>query len=142
MKRTIVLLLSCLLFIGCISLPVSAAEAPEIMPYYNNVMKTSSSFSIDASGTGTVKASYAGFSGVTESVTVTIKIQKKTLGLVWTKVDIGVPNNEIVVNSTNVNDNFIYTVPLDTTGNYRAVITYTATGSGGADDTIEDICTP
>ena len=141
MKRTIAMLLSCLLLIGCIGLPVSAAETPEIMPYYNNVMKTSSSFSIDASGTGTVRASYAGLSGITESVTITIKIQKRSLGLIWTKVDIGVPNNEIVVTSTNVNDTFIYTIPLDTTGNYRAVISYTITGSAGADDTIEDICT-
>ena len=111
------------------------------MPYYNNILNTYSDFTIDSSGTGTVEASYRGYTGVTDSVTVTIKIQKRSLGLIWTKVDIGTENNEIVVTSTNINDDFTYDVQLKSTGNYRAVITYTVSGSGGADDTIEDICT-
>ena len=82
-----------------------------------------------------------GYTDITESVTITIKIQKRSLGLIWTKVDIGVPNNEIVVTSTNAADTFVYNIQLNSTGNYRAVITYTVSGSGGADDVIEDICT-
>ena len=140
MKRTISFFLSFLLLFGCIGIPVAAAN-PEIMPYYNNILNTYSDFTIDSSGTGTVEASYRGYTGVTDSVTVTIKIQKRSLGLIWTKVDIGTENNEIVVTSTNINDDFTYDVQLKSTGNYRAVITYTVSGSGGADDTIEDICT-
>ena len=111
------------------------------MPRYNNIIQTESSFTVDASGEGEVYASYTGYTGVTESVTIKIKIQKKTLGLIWSKVDIGTENNEINITSTNVKDSFIYAVQLNSTGNYRAVITYTVSGSGGADDTIEDICT-
>lgn len=141
MKRTLSLFLSLLLLIGCFSLPISAAREPEIMPYYNNVLRTSSAFSINDSGMSTAKASYVGYTDITESVTITIKIQKRSLGLIWTKVDIGVPNNEIVVTSTNAADTFVYNIQLNSTGNYRAVITYTVSGSGGADDVIEDICT-
>ena len=140
MKRTISFFLSVLLLFGCVGIPVAAANT-EIMPYYNNILSTYSNFTIGSSGTGTVEASYRGYINVTDSVTVTIKIQKRSLGLIWTKVDIGNENNEIVFTSTNTNDDFIYDVQLKSTGNYRAVITYTVSGSGGADDTIEDICT-
>lgn len=140
MKRVAIFFLSMLLLVGCISIPVSAADS-DIMPYYNNIMQTGSSFSIDSSGVGEIYASYTGYSGVTDSVTIKIKVQKKTLGFIWTKVDIGTENNEIVVTSDNINDAFTYYVQLNSTGNYRAVITYTVSGSGGADDSIEDICT-
>ena len=139
-KKFISLFLSILMLAGCICIPVSAAQ-PEIMPYYNNVLNTASDFDIDSTGLATVTASYKGYAGVTSNVTITIKIQKKTLGLVWTKVDIGTTNNEIVVSSSNYLDEFNYDIQLNSTGNYRAVITYTVSGSGGADDEIEDICT-
>ena len=140
MKRIISFCLSVLLLFGCVGVPVAAVNT-EIMPYYNNILSTYSNFTIDSSGKGTVEASYRGYINVTDSITVTIKIQKRSLGLIWTKVDIGTENNEIIVTSTNTNDDFIYDVQLKSTGNYRAVITYTVSGSGGADDTIEDICT-
>ena len=138
MKKFIAFFLSVLLFVEFIKVPVSASDAT---PYYNNVIQTVSSFSIDSNGEGEIYASYTGFPGITDSVTVTIKIQKRSLGLVWTKVDIGTDNNKIVVTSTNVNDEFTYYVQLNSTGNYRAVITYEISGSGGSDDTIKDICT-
>ena len=140
-KKFISLCLGFLMLISCICVPVSAAQPEEIMPCYNNILETASRFSIDSSGMSSVTASYSGYSGVTESVTITIKIQKKTLGFIWTKVDIGEPNNEIVITSTKVIGDYHYDIQLNSTGNYRAVITYTVSGSGGADDVIEDICT-
>lgn len=139
--KIISLCLSLFMLISCICVPVSAAQPEEIMPCYNNISETASSFSIDSSGMGTVTAGYRGYSGVTESVTITIKIQKRTLGFVWTKVDIGVPNNEIEIVSAQPVGDYSYNIRLNSTGNYRAVITYTVSGSGGANDVIEDICT-
>lgn len=130
-----------LMLINCICLPVSAAQPENIMPCYNNILETASRFSIDSSGMSSVTASYLGYSGVTESVTITIKIQKRTLGFVWTKVDIGEPNNEIIITSTKLMGDYHYDIQLNSTGNYRAVITYIVSGNGGSDDTIEDICT-
>ena len=140
MKKISICLLCMLMLFGYVTVPVAAAN-DGIMPCYNNVIQTNTSFDISESGVATVTVSYNGITGVTTGATITTKIQKRTLGMIWTKVDIGEPNIEIVITSTKVIGDYHYDIQLNSTGNYRAVITYTVSGSGGADDVIEDICT-
>ena len=71
-------------------------------------------------------------------MTSTVYIQKKFLGLFWTKVDIGTTDDEWVDSSTNVSGAFSHSVQLGSSGTYRAVFEIKMYGSGGATDTIED----
>ena len=73
-----------------------------------------------------------------KQVTVTTYIQKKTLGLFWTTVDIGTSNKKWVDTSTDIYGQFVHQFQLKSTGTYRAVIEVVFSGAGGSDDVIED----
>ena len=72
---------------------------------------------------------YTGLSGKTTKVVITTYIEKKTLGLFWSRVENGQPNNQWVDTS--------YTFQLSSTGTYRVTVTYKVYGSGGAADEIK-----
>lgn len=140
MKRIAICLLSLLMMFSCVTIPAVAAD-DGITPYYNNVVNVNTTFNISDSGKATVNICYYGITGTTTGATITTKIQKKTLGLVWTKVDIGTTNNEWVDTATGVNYSTSHSVTLPSTGSYRVVVEYDIQGTGGANDVIEDIQT-
>ena len=92
---------------------------------------------ISSSGLSEVSVSYYGIKNVTTKVAVTTYIQKRTLGLFWTKVDIGTANNQWVDTSTELSGYFIHKTQLKSKGTYRVVIKIVFSGSGGSDDIIE-----
>ena len=135
MKRRILSLVLLVAILGTTFLTVTAEAG--IMPRYNNTASTTSSFTISNSGKASVVASYYAYPDYFTSATVTTYIQKRTLGLFWSKVDIGLPNNEWIDTSTHYTGTFGHEIYLDSTGTYRAIITYEVRGTGGATDVID-----
>lgn len=134
MKRFLVCLLCMLMLFSYVTIPAAAAN-DGIMPCYNNVLETTTIFTISDSGVATVTVSYTGVPGVTTGATITTKIQKRSLGLIWTKVDEWVDSARLVSYST------FHSVTLPDNGTYRVVVEYEITGTGGATDVIESIQT-
>ena len=136
------------LLILCMSIlavqPVSAADlgthsrnvVDEIMPLYNNVGTVNSNMSISSSGKMTINYMYTGAPSTTTKAVITTYIEKRTLGLFWTRVDIGEPDNQWV---DTIKDYSYYgsrTHQLSSSGTYRVTITYKIYGTGGSADTI------
>ena len=138
MKKICIWLLCILMLFSCVTIPAVAAD-DGIMPCYNNVIETMTTFTVSQSGVATVILSYNGIPGVTTGATITTKIQKRTLGFIWTKIDIGTSNNEWVDSAIGVDYSTSHSVTLPSTGTYRVVVEYEITGTGGANDVIEDI---
>lgn len=138
MKKLISTLLAIITLFSFITLPVYASESSTVAPYLNNGDRYSFVFAISSTGLSEVNVTYSGISGVTQKVTVTTYLQKKTFGLFWTKVDIGTTNDEWVDTSTKITGTFTHQFKLSSTGTYRAVTKIVFSGNGGADDVIED----
>ena len=143
--KKVMLMMLCMLMVLAAAIPVCAtewgSEDISIQPRLNNVDDCETSFAINASGVAEVVVHYTGNSSTFTEVTVETYIQKKTLGLFWTKVNIGESNNTWVDSSTGLSGTFVHTVQLEDTGNYRAVFQITFSGTGGADDVIEKTIT-
>ena len=140
MKKISICLLCILMLFSYVTVPAAAANEG-IMPCYNNVIETRTDFTISDSGVARVTVSYEGIPGVTTGATITTKVQKKSLGLIWTKIDIGTTNNEWVDIARLADYYTFHSVTLPDTGTYRVVVEYEITGTGGATDVIEDIQT-
>lgn len=106
MKKLISVLLVVATLFSIVTLPARATE--EIAPCMNNGGNCTCRFVISSTGLSEVNVSYSGISGVMKKVTVTTYLQKKTLGLFWTDVDIGTTNDQWVDTSTKISG-FIYT---------------------------------
>lgn len=134
MKRRIISLLLLSLILGVFL--ISVAAETEIMPYYNNTSGTTTNFTISSTGKATISAGYNAYRQYFQSATITSYIEKRTLGIFWTRVDIGQPNNEWVDVSTDYYDAFGHEFYLSNTGTYRATVVYEISGTGGATDVI------
>ena len=133
-RRTIALTL--LVIILSTSILTATAETG-VMPRYNNTSSTTSGFAISTDGKASVVAGYYAYPAYFTSAKVTSYIEKRTLGVFWTKVDIGTPNNEWVDTSTENTYTFGHEIYLDSKGTYRATVVYEISGTGGATDVIE-----
>ena len=140
MKKVNIFLLCIVLLIGWIALPVIAADY-DVAPCYNNTVTANSYFTISENGKATVNIQYEGVSGLTTGATITTKIQKRTLGLIWTKVDIGTEDNVWIDEATGFVYSNSHSVNLNSTGTYRAVVDFVIRGTGGADDEISQTST-
>ena len=116
---------------------VLSVFASEIIPLYDNCNWCKTSFEV-SNGEASVGVDYKGIEGSFSQAKVTVKIQKKFLGVFWNTVDIGEPNNEWVVYSTNVRDYLEKTFPITESGTYRAMFTVEFSGIDGSVDKIED----
>ena len=132
LKRTAALVM-CVLMVACAILPVCAYGAR-----MNHGVNYRTSFTIDSSGKAKVSLYYEGDKSSFTNVTVETYIQKKSLGLFWTKVDNGQTDKTWVDSSSATSGSFTHTLNLDATGTYRAVFNITFSGTGAAADVIED----
>lgn len=138
MKRIFVaMLILCLTIVPLSPVSAAVADGNEIMPMYNNVSSASANISINSSGKLTISYRYVGSSAVTTKAVITTYIEKKTLGLFWTRVDIGTTNDEWV--DTKYDSTYIgsRTHQLSSTGTYRVTVIYKIYGTGGSADEIE-----
>ena len=137
-KRIFVaMLILCLSVVPLSPVSAAVAEGSEIMPMYNNVKSASTVISINNSGNLTITYSYSGSPSITTKAVITTYIEKKTLGLFWTRVDIGTTNDEWVDTINNYSYSGTRTHQLSSKGTYRVTTLYKIYGSGGAADEIE-----
>ncbi|MBE6664611.1 MAG: hypothetical protein E7603_00135 [Ruminococcaceae bacterium] len=128
MKRKICLILAVIFTIACFS--QNLVMASEIMPRYNNVLFTTTSFNITDAGEARVAVNYEGLDSNLIVATITIKIEKRNLLIFWKDV---VDDTNIVYGSSYINT---YVYQLEKTGTYRCTVEYVLSGAGGADDVV------
>lgn len=144
MNRTVTRkIIHILLIIALLSISFQASAANTILSQNhiegyalrnNNTLSTFEYFSI-SSGEAVIYASYVGYQNITTGAQTEIKIQRKFL-LFWIDVDNGQTNNTWIDSVTGYQGSVTHSTGLSSTGNYRAVITYSVYGSGGDTDVI------
>ena len=136
---TLVLIFSMLFVAGIGGFTVSAVENEEtVTPRFTNCDQCNFIFRVLDPGEAHVGVTYFAKSNVFTQAKLTVKIQKKFLGLFWRTVDIGTTNDEWIAYSNDVYGEFYNYFSVDGTGTYRAVICLEIYGTSGAVDTIED----
>lgn len=116
-----------------------AVSAAEITPYYNNTVSASTTVSISSTGKITITNSYNGRKDVTTKAVITTYIEKRFLGIFWTRVDIGTTDDEWVDTIYNYYYAGDHSFQLESTGTYRVTVEYVISGSGGADEIVKEI---
>ena len=141
MKKTSFLaILLTLVLLMTAAVPVGAATAEDsykIAPCYINCTTANMDFAV-TNNQAIVQIFYEGKPATFTVAKVTVKIQKKTLGVLWTTVDIGTANNEWIAYNNNVNGSFSKSFAVNGTGTYRAKITLEFYGISNTVDVIED----
>lgn len=107
-----------------------------VMPRLNNGASVDYGFAITSDGVAYVSAVVAGTSGLTQQITIEIQLQRKTL-LWWSDVDNGYWTDSFDGTYGSISEH----LQLSKTGKYRAVFTITVSGTGGANDVIEETLT-
>ena len=122
-----------IMLVMSIIVPIKKADAATM---YNNTTLASAVPSVNSSGQLDVVLSVDGIKGKTNRIEVELYVEKRILGIFWTKVDIGYPNN-IWTDAVN---NYMYrntfSMLLPSTGTFRVTVTYTVSGTGGMSDII------
>ncbi len=138
MKKLAKKLITLTLAICFLITPVAlVANAAEIQPRLNNTISTTTTMGISSSGKLTVAYKYVGVPGVTTKAVITTYVEKRFLGIFWSRVDIGTTNDEWV--DTFYEDQHIYerSYQLSSSGTYRVTVQYKIYGSGGAADVLD-----
>ena len=131
--RTAYFALALLTLVMGLIVPLRKAEAATT---YNNTTNATLNCSVNTSGLLQVSMSVTGIKGKTSGIAVELYVEKRILGIFWKKVDIGCPNNIWTDSTTNYYYSHVFSHSLTSTGTYRVTVTYTVSGSGGADDVI------
>ncbi len=139
-KLTAIILVIATLF--CLAVPVSAAENEDygIMPIFENCDMSTASFDI-FDDVATVAVEYMGIQSRFSRVEISVKIEKRFLGIFWNDVDIGYPDSTWTASSTVYADIIIGTFPITEAGVYKATFDIYYYGVDGSVDHVEDILT-
>ena len=124
----------------CSPLITTVFASGEITPRYNNLVSATTTATVSSSGLLVVRHRLQGIQGVTIYTDITTKVEKKTLGLFWSEVDIGTTNNVWNIHVGSASYDGTRQCQLSSTGTYRITSTYVVTGTGGAADTITSTC--
>lgn len=140
---TLILIFSMILLMGFGGLTASAEDYAtlnerNVSPRLTNCYKCEFDFIILDPDEAHVLVTYSALADVFTQAKLTVKIQKKILGLFWNTVDIGTANDEWIAYSNAVFGEFYNNFSVDGTGTYRAVICLEVYGTSGVVDTIED----
>ena len=125
--------LALLTLVMCVIVPLRKAEAATT---YNNTTFTNLTCGVNSGGVLSANMTVTGIKGKTSGIAVELYVQKRILGIFWKKVDIGCPNNIWTDSTSNYYYSHVFSHTLTSTGTYRVTVTYTVSGSGGADDVI------
>lgn len=137
-KLIAAVLTMCLMMIPLGSVSAAAATQEEISPRLNNTASTTTTMNINSSGKLTIAYNYEGFSSITTKAVITTYIEKRGfLGLTWSRVDIGMTNNQWVDTIYDYSYTGTRTFQLSSSGTYRVTVVYKIYGSGGAADELE-----
>ncbi len=135
-KIFIVIMVLCLSVTSFVTASSATAIPEEIMPLYNNTSATDCAMKISSSGLMTIDYNIDGKPGVTTRAVVTTYVEKRVLGLFWSRVDIGTTNDEWVDTIYDYEFTKKRTYQLSSSGTYRVNIEMVVYGSGGSADTI------
>lgn len=136
-KILVTLLVLCLSIVPFFSVSAAAATQEEVMPLYNNTASVTTAMNINSSGKMTISYQYSGYPSTTTKAVITTYIEKKTLGLFWSRVDIGTTDDQWVDTINDYRYTGSRTYQLSSSGTYRVTVVYKIYGSGGAADEIE-----
>ena len=136
-KILVALLVLCLSIVPVFSVSAAAATQEEVMPLYNNTASVTTAMNINSSGKMTISYQYSGYPSTTTKAVITTYIEKKTLGLFWSRVDIGTTDDQWVDTINDYRYTGSRTYQLSSSGTYRVTVVYKIYGSGGAADEIE-----
>ena len=139
MKKKIVLMLVVIMIVSSLHITVSAADGTsnEIQPYLSNIYSYTVDFDITSTGFASVYFSYEGDPDFFESATTEIYLEKRFLGIFWTRVDIGETDN-VWVDAFYEDYGYVdHTLQLEKTGTYRATFKMTFTGTNTTADVLE-----
>ena len=139
-KVLVAVLILCLCIVPFSSMSAVAAD-DGIMPRYNNVSNATANMGISDSGKMTINYSYVGSSSITTKAVITIYIEKRTLGVFWSRVDIPPSDDQWVYTIYDYKYTNSTTYQLSSTGTYRVTVNFKIYGSGGAPDEIENSVT-
>ncbi len=135
---TLFLILSMLVVTVMSGFTISASDENGISPRFTNCNRCDFTFAILEPGEAHVLVTYYAKTDVFVQAKLTVKIQKKFLGLFWRDVDIGMTDNKWIEYSYDVDGQFYNYFPADGTGTYRAVFLLEMHGTTGVSDTIEE----
>lgn len=137
MKKTLKKLLTLTLALCFLLTPIAmVANAEGVQPRLNNTMATGTNMKITSSGKMNIAYLYSGYPGVTTKAVVTTYIEKRVLGIFWSRVDIGTTNDEWVDTFYKDEHGWSRSYQLSDSGTYRVKVEYKIYGSGGAADVL------
>lgn len=132
LKKSIALLLACISLFALWGNVLSVnAQAAEIAPYYDIISDVSCWASVSSTGKLTATADYTGSTSKVSKVVVTMYVEKKTAGIFWSRVDLGITNNQWVDTSYKAAYNGSHSVQLPSKGTYRVTVIFTVYGKSG-----------
>ena len=133
MKKTICLLFAIMLSAMFIFQTSAFAALPETDSIQNNnTSSTTTIFDISSDGTADVYVRYRGYSGITSGASISITIKKNTF--LWFYSTVVDETYDVV--GENYSHTYYYDLTSSGSGTYKCNVTYTISGSGGADDVI------
>lgn len=132
--KTKKIILVALLLIMAMLFQVGTLAAETENDYFrnNNVVSTSTSFSISNNGMANVNVKYIGVSGITTGASISVVI-KKVVFLWFTSTIIDETYN---IADYSYSNTYTYDLSSNGSGTYKCFVTYTVSGSGGPDDVI------
>lgn len=130
-------LMLCLCVMPVFSVSAASNSENEVMPCLNNAATVSTDMAINSSGKMTITYNVAGYSSLTTKIVITTYIEKRTLGLFWTRVDNGQTDDQWVDTIKDYKYNGVRNYNLSSSGTYRVTVAYKIYGSGGSADNVE-----
>ena len=103
---------------------------------YNNTSSAWAGSYVDSNGQLRTDMILGGYKGVTTLIEADLYLEKRFLGIIWIRVNIGYPNNVWHDSTTSYIYSNYFTHQLSSTGTYRVTVTYTVSGTGGTPDVI------
>ena len=140
---TLILILS-MIFVSIVGgLSISATEyslsdGGGISPRFTNCNVCEFTFQVLDPGEAHVLVTYVAKEDVFVQAKLTVKIQKKFLGMFWQTLTINGSHDEWCAYSYAVEDDFYKCFPIDGAGTYRAIMCLEVYGTSGTVDIIED----
>ena len=137
-KRAICAVIALIMALSAFS---AFAAAQTVEPCFNNVVRVSNHDEVASSGKLTATNSYVADGSVFSKAIITTYVEKKVLGLFWSRVDIGQTNNKWTdVIYDNIYDG-THSVHLSDKGTYGVTSEFVVYGSGGPADTVTETAT-
>ena len=135
---TLVLILSMLFVMGIGTFTVSAAENEgTVTPRFTNCDQCNFIFRVLDPGEAHISVTYYARPDVFTEAKLTVKIQKKVLGVFWQTLTINGSSDEWWAYSYATIDQFYKYFPVDGKGTYRAIFCVEISGTSGVVDVIE-----